>query len=199
MSRSTAAPFPHAVRGGPQAWSARLNGAWHRPALFAFLGIVVAHWTEHLFQAYQVYVLGLRPHQAMGLLGMYYPWLVHSEWLHFGYAIVMFVGLLLLRPGFVGRGARWWTIALGIQLWHLVEHTLLLVQASLGHPFWGRPVPTSVLQLVFPRLELHLFYNAVVFVPMVVAMLLHRRPSPEERAAMRCSCGHAPGVRAATA
>src|SRR5439155_5613898 len=35
-----------------------------------------------------------------------------------------------------------------------------------------------------PRLELHLFYNTVVFVPMVVAMLYHLFPGESERSAM---------------
>ncbi|MFD2351201.1 hypothetical protein ACFSTC_20530 [Nonomuraea ferruginea] len=43
-----------------------------------------------------------------------------------------------------------------------------------------------------PRVELHLFYNAVVFAPMVVAMVLHRRPRLEERAVMRCDCALQP-------
>jgi hypothetical protein len=49
-------------------------------------------------------------------------------------------------------------------------------------------VPTSLVQLVVPRIELHLFYNAVVFIPMVVAMVYHLRPSPAEAAATHCSC-----------
>ena len=56
-------------------------------------------------------------------------------------------------------------------------------------------MPTSIAQLVFPRVELHLFYNAIVFVPMVVAMVLHMRPRPAERALMRCTCA----VRATSA
>jgi hypothetical protein len=199
MDCLTAATFSPATRGRAQGWSATLNGPWHRPALLVFLAVVIAHWVEHVFQADQVYVLGMPPHMAMGALGMLYPWLVHSEWLHFGYAIVMFAGLFLLRHGFAGRADEWWRIALWIQGWHLVEHTLLLVQASLGHPFWGRPVPTSVLQLVFPRLELHLFYNTVVFVPMVIAMLYHRRPSAAERAAVTCTCARHLPARAAAA
>jgi hypothetical protein len=188
MDRQETATLPHATLGGAPTWRTALNGAWHRSALLVFLGIVTAHWAEHLFQAYQVYVLDTaRPH-ALGALGMLYPWLVHSEWLHFGYAAVMLLGLTLLQPGFVGRGARWWRIALLIQAWHLFEHTLLLAQASLDRPFWCAAAPTSILQLVVPRVELHLFYNAVVFVPMVIAMVYHLRPSQRECRMMTCSC-----------
>jgi hypothetical protein len=43
-------------------------------------------------------------------------------------------------------------------------------------------------QLWFPRLELHLFYNSVVFVPMMVAMYYHLFPSAPDAARMRCGC-----------
>jgi hypothetical protein len=40
----------------------------------------------------------------------------------------------------------------------------------MHHNFWHKLVPVSVLQLVFPRVELHLFYNAIVFLSMVIGM-----------------------------
>jgi hypothetical protein len=122
------------------------------------------------------------------VLGQFFPWLVRSEWLHYGYAVIMLIGLWLLRGGFVGRSGRWWRAALAIQVWHHFEHLLLLVQAATGVYLLGRAVPTSILQLVFPRVQLHLFYNAAVFLPMVVAMYLHLRPQPAEYTAMRCNC-----------
>ena len=59
-----------------------------------------------------------------------------------------------------------------ISIWHLFEHTLLFAQATIHHNLFGKPVPTSLLQLVIPRVELHLFYNTLVTVPVVVAMTL---------------------------
>jgi len=75
-----------------------------------------------------------------------------------------------------------------IQFWHHIEHALLQAQAIAGHNLFGRPVPTSILQLWFPRLELHLFYNTVVFIPMMVGMYYHLFPSASEAGGMRCSC-----------
>jgi hypothetical protein len=49
-------------------------------------------------------------------------------------------------------------------------------------------VPTSIVQLWVPRVELHLFYNTVVFVPMVIAMYYHMFPSAPEAAVQKCSC-----------
>jgi len=43
-------------------------------------------------------------------------------------------------------------------------------------------------QLWFPRLELHLLYNSLVFVPMIVAMYYHVFPSGRDAAGMRCGC-----------
>jgi hypothetical protein len=165
-----------------------LNTRYHKAALLVFGFVVVAHWAEHLVQAYQIYVLGWPRPQAGGVLGLAFPVLVSSEWLHYGYAIVMLVALVALRHGFIGRSRTWWNVAMWIQVWHHFEHLLLLLQAMTGMHLLGRPASTSVAQLVFPRVELHLFYNAVVFVPMVVAMIRHLRPWLAERAAMRCSC-----------
>jgi hypothetical protein len=167
---------------------ARMNGRHHRAALNVFLFIVLAHWAEHLVQAYQIWVLDLPRPKARGVLGQFFPWLVTREWLHYGYAIVMLIGLFLLRPGFTGRARAWWTVALVIQFWHHIEHLLLLIQAQIGVNFFGAKVPTSVLQLAFPRVELHLFYNSIVFVPMVIAMYLHVRPNARELRAASCSC-----------
>ncbi|MFC7545954.1 hypothetical protein [Plantactinospora sp. GCM10030261] len=161
-------------------------------ALNAFMLVVIAHWAEHIAQAYQIWALGWPVPQARGVLGMPFPWLVSSEWLHYGYAVVMLIGLWFLRGGFVGRARTWWLIAFGIQFWHHIEHLLLLVQAQAGTAFFGRSAPTSLLQLVVPRVELHLFYNTVVFVPMVVAVLHHVRPNPAEARAMRCACAGRP-------
>ncbi|MFE9650491.1 hypothetical protein ACFYO0_41640 [Streptomyces sp. NPDC006365] len=145
---------------------------------------MLGHWAQHLAQAVQLYVYHRPLSEARGVLGIPFPWLVTSEWMHYGYALVMLVGLLLLRPGFSGRSRTWWNVSLGIQVWHHFEH-LLLAQALTGSFLLGRTAPTSIIQLFFPRVELPLFYNALVFAPMVVAMLLHRRA---DAAAARCGC-----------
>ncbi|HEX6869582.1 MAG TPA: hypothetical protein VF163_00665 [Micromonosporaceae bacterium] len=167
---------------------ARLNGSGHRIALNTFMVIVLAHWAEHLTQAYQIWVLGWKVPQARGVLGLAFPWLIKSEWLHYGYALVMLIGLFLLRKGFVGRAHVWWMIAFGIQFWHHIEHLLLFIQAQSGTMFFGKAVPTSIAQLVFPRVELHLFYNTAVFLPMLVALYFHLRPNQAELSRATCGC-----------
>ena len=152
-------------RAPGQGLLAGLNGRYHRNAL----------------RAYQIWVLHRPLKQSRGVLGQYFPWLVTSEWLHYGYAIVMLVGLFLLRPGFVGRARTYWTIALVIQFWHHIEHLLLLVQVQSGHFLFHRKVATSVLQVWYPRVQIHLFYNTIVFIPMAIAMYLHARPPRADR------------------
>jgi hypothetical protein len=175
-----------------------LNTRHHKAALLVFGFVVIAHWVEHLAQAYQIYVLDWARPKAGGALGLAFPALVTSEWLHYGFAIFMMVAFVVLRHGFTGRSRTWWNVAMWIQVWHHFEHLLLLLQAMTGQHLMGKPVATSIAQLVFPRVELHLFYNAIVFVPMVVAMVLHLRPRQEELAHMRCSCAsRAPAVASA--
>lgn len=167
---------------------ADLNGRLHEPALWAYGAVVLFHWAEHLAQAYQIWVLKWPRAQSLGLLGLWQPWLVSTELMHWGYAVFMFAGLYLLRPGFVGRARFWWTASLVIQGWHLIEHSLLQLQVMTG-PFFGAMAPTSILQIWFPRAELHLFYNGIVFLPMVIGMFLHMYPPAEDRhLATACTC-----------
>jgi len=152
--------------------------------------VVLAHWAEHIAQAAQIFVLHWPLPEARGVLGLPFPWLVRSEWLHYIYAFLMLIGLITLRRGLVGRSRGWWNVALGIQVWHHFEHLLLLVQALTGRYLLGRATPTSIIQLFVPRVELHLFYNTAVFVPMMVAIFLHKWPSRVERLATTCSCAY---------
>ena len=85
----------------------KLNSVWHERALQIFMAIVLAHWAEHLFQAYQIYVMGWPRPKANGLLGLWYPWLIKSEVLHYVYALVMLIGIWVLRKGFGGRARTW--------------------------------------------------------------------------------------------
>jgi hypothetical protein len=180
---------PTAAAKPATSFLARLNGEYHELALRAFMFVVLAHWVEHLLQAVQIYVLGWPVPEARGALGLLFPWLIKSESLHYGYAVVMLVGLWMLRGGFTGKVDRfWWTVALCIQFFHHIEHAILQAQVILGHNLMGRPVPTSLVQLWVPRVELHLFYNTIVFIPMVIGMYYHLFPPSEEQSTARCSC-----------
>jgi hypothetical protein len=189
------APAAHAARIDSADVYQKLNSVWHKRALNLLMFIVLAHWAEHLAQAYQIYVLGWPRPNAGGFLGLFFPWLVSSELMHYAYAIVMLVGIWTLRKGFTGTSRKWWTVALVIQFWHHIEHAVLQWQA-LTHNFWfNSPVPVSFLQMLWPksRVEIHLFYNAVVFIPMMIGMYYHLfPPKGEEKAACSCSLRREP-------
>lgn len=181
----------HAVTGrlGEATFIERLNGSHHELALRVFMVIVLAHWAEHLLQATQIYLLGWPVPEARGALGYFFPWLVSSEILHYGYALVMLAGIWILRSGFTGRNDRtWWMIAFWIQFFHHIEHGLLQAQALFGFTLFDRPVPTSLVQVWVPRVELHLIYNTIVFIPMMIAMYHHMFPEPEEAGGQQCTC-----------
>jgi hypothetical protein len=188
MAASHSIPNVALAPSSGESFYQKLNAQWHERALFVFMAIVLAHWGEHLVQAYQIYVMGWPRPKANGIVGLWYPWLIKSEVLHYGYALVMLIGLWVLRKGFTGISRKWWTAALVIQFWHHIEHFLLILQATIHHNFWGKPVPCSVLQLFFPRVELHLFYNSVVFIPMVIGMYYHMFPPTSETQHAACTC-----------
>jgi hypothetical protein len=196
MYAAHAGPLPTA---GDQTFLQRLNTQWHERALQGFMAIVLLHWGEHLLQALQIYVLGWPVPQARGALGYFFPYLVTSEMLHYGYALVMLTGLWMLRRGFTGTlDRKWWIIALSIQFFHHIEHFLLQGQYLLGQNLFGMPVPTSIVQLWVPRVELHLFYNTIVFIPMMVAMYYHMFPPPVAARQQQCSCAWHRGLSAAS-
>lgn len=165
-----------------------LNTVWHERSLQIFMAIVLAHWAEHLVQAYQIYVMGWPIPESLGVFGYYFPWLFKSEILHYGYALVMLIGIWILRTGFTGSAYTWWMISFWIQFWHHIEHFLLQFQAIIDYNLGGAPVPMSLVQFIIPRVELHLIYNTLVFIPMIIGMYLHLFPPPGEEANIKCSC-----------
>ncbi len=96
-------------------------------------------------------------------------------------------GVIILLAGFAGRSRKWWIASLAIQSWHFIEHSVLQSQAIMGSNFFGSAVPSSIFQIWIPRVELHLIYNAAVFIPMVIAMYYHMYP-PKHEAPIACTC-----------
>jgi hypothetical protein len=165
-----------------------LAGNGHFCALVAFLVVDVVHLVEHGVLALQIFVLGWARPDARGVLGEWIPWLVTSEWMHYSFGLVSLVAITLLRPAFTSRAATLWTVALVGQFWHHLEQFFLLFQKLTGEPWFGQSEPTSLIQLLIPRVELHLFYNAAVAVPLFIALAYHWWPSVAEREEQSCDC-----------
>ena len=70
---SPAIPQIHAAPAANASFYEKLNSRWHERALQVFMVIVLAHWGEHLVQAYQIYVMGWPRPKANGILGLWYP------------------------------------------------------------------------------------------------------------------------------
>jgi hypothetical protein len=187
MADSTAG-FHDIVADPSAGFYESLNTRWHRAALWAFVVIVLFHWLEHIVQAYQFFVLHWPRAMSMGVVGMYYPWLMKTEVLHYGFALVMLIGLWVLRKGFTGTSYKWWMAAFWIQFFHHFEHFILFYQAQTHQYWFGGTVPTSIGQIWIPRIELHLIYNALVFIPMVVAMYYHVYPPARDTVKAMCTC-----------
>ncbi len=164
-----------------------VRGSRHPRALALYLLLGAGHFAEHVAQLVQVYGRGWSPRAAGGLLGEWLPGLAASEVLHMGYNSLQLTGLILLFPGFKGRARTWWTVALVFQSWHFLEHVLLQVQFLTGYYLFNALKQTSLLEIFFPRLQLHFVYNLLVFIPIVVAGFLYvtqrrrdSRPLPEK-------------------
>lgn len=168
-----------------------LNGRWHKRAMQIFMLVILAHLSEHLIQGVQLWVLHWPRPECMGILGLKYPWLMKTEWLHYGHALFMLLGLAALRPAItIGLALFWWNIALVIAFWHHIEHALLLGQALIHDNLYDFAAPVSIAQILaqplsgqpftgqpyLPRIELHLFYNLIVLAPMLIALRYHRFP-----------------------
>ena len=179
----------HVLPASSQAtFSEKLNSQWHEKALWVFMAIVLAHWGEHLAQAYQIWVMGWPIPKANGILGLWYPWLIKSE----GAALRLRTGDADRHLG-AAQGIRrpqptpgGWSRS-GSSSGTTSSTCLLITQATIHHNLMGKPVPYSIIQFFIPRVQLHLFYNSIVFIPMVIAMYYHMFP-PEGEAPAACSC-----------
>ncbi len=133
------------------------------------------HMLEHVVQAIQVYVL--QSQQRSGLLGSVFD----NEWVHFvfNWAVIVFLGWAFVTvwrsaptSDRLGRAAAWLGGALVIQSWHVLEHSVRIVQhLSLGLS----PAP-GILGRRFDLVWLHFGLNVAVYGGLVIGTALVVRP-----------------------
>lgn len=153
-----------------------VNGKYFNRYLLTFNIIVFSHFLEHLAQMIQLYILHWQRSESLGILGLKYPWLVHSEWLHYGHALFMLVGLYLLAFSIVGKAKQWWDWAVYLAFYHHIEHVIILSQAIAGVNLFNSSTPTSIVQaLGVPRIELHFIYNLMVLIPMLISLYIFNK------------------------
>ncbi|MGL5874023.1 MAG: hypothetical protein ACRC2R_16915 [Xenococcaceae cyanobacterium] len=139
-----------------------------------FIFISIAHLIEHIAQILEVYLLHLPREKSLGFLGLAYPWLMRSETLHYALALYMLIAIIIYKNKFKGQALQYWNVALVLQNWHHLEHLLLLLQATTGYYLFNSSVPTSVGQLIVPKIELHFFYNSIIFIFMAIALWIEQ-------------------------
>lgn len=152
-----------------------VHGEWHKPMLALYMVLVLFHFSEHILQVIQAFVLHWERAASGGLLGLWRPDLASSEVLHFMYNGFQFVGLIILLGGFTGKARFWWKIAIAAQAWHFFEHVLLQVQYVSGNYIYGASKQMSLLEAFFPRIELHFVYNLLVVAPTLIALFYYFR------------------------
>jgi hypothetical protein len=153
-----------------------VNGKHYSKYLLVFNLIVLSHFAEHVTQIIQVYILHWERKQSLGLLGLWQPWLLHSEWLHYGHALFMLIGLYLLSFSVVSKAKWWWNLSVKLAFYHHIEHFIILSQAIAHYNLFNSSTPTSIVQAMgVPRIELHFFYNLMVLLPMLVSLYFSKK------------------------
>lgn len=132
--------------------------------------IILSHLAEHIAQMIQVHLLHWQRVDSLGILGLWKPMLVRSEWLHYGHALFMLLGIYPML-----HWNRWLYVTFVLAFLHHLEHMQLLLQAITHHYFWGAVKPVTFPELFIPRIELHFAYNIIVAVPMFIGIYLWRR------------------------
>lgn len=159
-----------------------------------FILIVISHLFEHIAQMFQLYALNWSRKDCLGILGLFYPWLVRSEWLHYGHALFMLLGWVYLKfviftfnydilkylfnpiiLKLVKNTLFYWYLTFVLAFYHHIEHFLLLLQVIFNYNLFNSSVPISIGQLFVPRIELHFIYNLMIFIPMMVTLILSNK------------------------
>ena len=161
------------------------------PAYFLFLGILGIqgfHVIEHVVQVVQRYALGIA--NGSGIVGS----VADTEPVHLIYNAAYFgllaaaylaLGLQQRSSPVEGSVRGLLTFALCFQAFHLLEHTFKIVQyVQLGFQNGTGGIlgsgPGGIVPL-FPVPLLHLAYNAIAYIPVVLVFILLVRRTADEQ------------------
>jgi len=154
---------------GSTSGEAAAVGVWPASRIFAAaLVLQLFHLLEHVVQVAQGKFLGIKP--AHGILGSFFD----LEWVHFLYNWGLFIALIVatiavmrerrIRPpvGWLVLGAT-----LAVQSYHVVEHTVKIVQ----HVTTGIDPAPGILGQIFDLIWLHFDFNLIVTLLMIGAFV----------------------------
>lgn len=143
----------------------------------AFL-VQSAHFAEHVAQIVQIYVEGIRPPDAHGLLGSVFDF----EWVHFTYNVGLEIALIGLWLGYrsassalpaVSSALRLLTGLIVFQGYHSTEHIVKLYQYLFAPLYQSGTVPTpGILPTLtgWPIFVVHFGINLMVWVLMTLVV-----------------------------
>lgn len=142
------------------------------PRVFTKLGwfIVYFHLFEHLTQMVQLHWLGWSRMDSLGILGLFYPFLVRSEILHYGFSLFMVIFMIPLSY----KNEYYYTATI-LALLHHVEHFGLLMQYLFQDYWFNESRPMTFLEQFIPRIELHFIYNLIVLTPIIICHFTCRK------------------------
>ena len=146
------------------------RGSRASAALFAAaLTVQLGHELEHFVQVVQAKVQHVAP--PHGLFGSIFD----TEWVHFGYNLVLFVAMVAVLAAY--RGSFWGSrrsAAVGVFLagvvfqgYHVVEHTVKIWQ----HVATGATPAPGIVGHHIDLVWLHFTYNLMVTVAMIAGFL----------------------------
>ena len=145
------------------------------------LAMQTAHFSEHIAQIIQIYLLNTRPPQAHGLLGHIFDF----EWVHYSYNIGLELALLGIWLGFrrlvrqnnyaeIPQGGLRLLLGLVIfQGYHAVEHTAKLYQYLFIPLYQSGEVPTPGILpelTAWPIFLVHFGFNLIVWAAMALSL-----------------------------
>ncbi len=162
--------FPLLMR--ETSWTYRHYG-WL--ALFYVLVLTQSgHVIEHVAQIVQIHILGLPLKEARGIFGA-----LDIEWVHFIWNSWVLIAVVLLLTRF--RDNRWLWATLVLAGWHELEHVVIMyrylttgVAGTPGLLSHGGAIAGGT-PLIRP--DLHMLYNVIETVPLVVAFFVELRRS----------------------
>lgn len=155
---------------------ARDPAPWIVPVAMAGLGVQTFHMIEHWLQVFRVRFDGL-PSRG-GLVGP----AVEAEWVHFIYNGLVLLGLVAVvaacrrgwrPPGRDVIGDRFLVLAVAIQGYHMVEHSLKLTQHITG----GAKVNPGLAGHFIDLVLLHFGINLAVYVACIGAAVMYATAS----------------------
>src|SRR5438309_1329053 len=124
--------------------------------------VQAGHQVEHIAQMVQMHVDGQPPAFAHGLVGR-----LDLEWVHFGLTAGIALVAILVLARWPKNPVAW--ILMALALWHLAEHTAILV-TYLRTGITGTPgilAHGGLLNGPLARPDLHFLYNAAILLLLI--------------------------------